>query len=240
MTTEGVTRGATLLGEPLPVELMNTVTMDRGRTYDALDSDAGATAWLRAVADRFRTEAGIDAGELDEDAVRPVAATLRALRDALRRLASEATRDPRPPATAAEFARPEAISTLNALAQAWTELVWPADGPPSRVYRGSGTAPDLAVRLIAHQAVDLFAGPDLERLHPCPAPNCPLFFVKNHARREWCSPVCGNRARVARHYHRHHAALLPGLRGRQLPADAGLPADGARMSPVLDRRGEPR
>ncbi|MFI9756648.1 CGNR zinc finger domain-containing protein [Streptomyces sp. NPDC051963] len=206
MATEGATTGATLLGEPLPVELMNTVTMDRGRTYDALDTDAGVTAWLCAVAGRIRTEAGIDAGAVDEDAVRPVAGTLRALRDALRRLAAEATRDPRPPATAAEPALPEAISTLNALAQTWPELVWPADGAPSRVYRGSGAAPDLAVRFIAHQAVGLFAGPDPERLHPCLAPNCPLFFVKTHARREWCSPVCGNRVRVARHYRRHHAA----------------------------------
>ncbi|MGW4623748.1 CGNR zinc finger domain-containing protein, partial [Streptomyces sp. NPDC004592] len=24
------------------------------------------------------------------------------------------------------------------------------------------------------------------------------------ARREWCSPTCGNRMRVARHYRRHH------------------------------------
>ncbi|MET9049418.1 CGNR zinc finger domain-containing protein, partial [Streptomyces sp. NPDC004362] len=36
------------------------------------------------------------------------------------------------------------------------------------------------------------------------APNCLLFFVKNHARREWCSPTCGNRMRVARHHRRHH------------------------------------
>ncbi|MEU1601426.1 CGNR zinc finger domain-containing protein [Streptomyces sp. NPDC005708] len=43
-------------------------------------------------------------------------------------------------------------------------------------------------------------------MRPCLAPNCLLFFVKNHARREWCSPACGNRVRVARHYRRHHPA----------------------------------
>jgi predicted RNA-binding Zn ribbon-like protein len=206
MTTEGVTTSATLLGEPLPVELMNTVTLDRGRTHDALDGDAGATAWLRAVAHRLGVEAAVEADQLDEDMVRPVAGALRALRDALRHLAAEATGDPRPAATAPELARGEAIATLNALAQAWPELVWPADGQPSRAYRGPGTAVDLAVQLIAHQAVDLFTGADRDRLRPCLAPNCPLFFVKNHARREWCSPACGNRVRVARHYRRHHAA----------------------------------
>nr|WP_083986585.1 CGNR zinc finger domain-containing protein [Frankia sp. EI5c] len=36
----------------------------------------------------------------------------------------------------------------------------------------------------------------------CAAPGCPLFFVKHHPRREWCSAACGNRARVARHYAR--------------------------------------
>ncbi|MFD8502059.1 CGNR zinc finger domain-containing protein, partial [Streptomyces sp. NPDC059687] len=69
---------------------------------------------------------------------------------------------------------------------------------------GPGTAADHAVQLLAHQAVQLFAGPDRDRLRPRLAPNCLLFFVKNHARREWCSPTCGNRMRVARHHRRHH------------------------------------
>ncbi|MFF3563625.1 CGNR zinc finger domain-containing protein [Streptomyces sp. NPDC002574] len=150
--------------------------------------------------------AGIRPDRLDEDAVRPVAGALRALRDALRHLAAEATGDPRPPATAPGLAREEAVSTLNALALVRPELVRPAGGQPSRAYRGPGTAADLAVRLIAHQAVELFTGPDRDRLRPCVAPNCLLFFVKNHGRREWCSPACGNRVRVARHYQRHHPA----------------------------------
>ena len=36
------------------------------------------------------------------------------------------------------------------------------------------------------------------------APGCVLYFVQDHPRREWCSTACGNRARVARHYDRHH------------------------------------
>jgi predicted RNA-binding Zn ribbon-like protein len=206
MMAEGVTTSAPLLGEPLPVELMNTVILDRGRTHDALDSNADATAWLRAVAHRLGAETAIKTDQLNEDTVRPVAGALRALRDALRYLAAEATRDPRPSATAPKPARAEAITTLNALAQAWPELLWPTGGQPSRAYRGPGTAADLAVQLIAHQAVELFTGADCDRLRPCLAPNCLLFFIKNHPRREWCSPACGNRVRVARHYRRHHPA----------------------------------
>jgi predicted RNA-binding Zn ribbon-like protein len=204
MNGEEVT-SATLLGEPLPVELMNTVNADRDGISDALEDDSGAAAWLCAVAGRIGSETGTAPSQPAEDAVRPVAAALRQLRDALRCLAAEATGDPRPPATAPELTRPEAITTLNALAQTWPEFVWPAAGHPSRTYRAHGTA-SLAVQLIAHQGVELLAGPGRERLRPCLAPNCLLFFAKDHPRREWCSPECGNRARVARHYHRHHPA----------------------------------
>jgi predicted RNA-binding Zn ribbon-like protein len=206
MKSEEVTTSAPLLGEPLPVELMNTVHADRGGIRDALEEDAGAAAWLRAVAGRIGAEAGTGRGHVNEDAVRPAAGSLRDLRDALRRLAAAATADPRPSATAPELTRQDAIVTLNALATAWPELVWPAGGRPSGAYRAPGTAADLAVALIAHQGVQLLAGSGRDLLRPCLAPNCPLFFVKDHARREWCSPACGNRARVARHYQRHHPA----------------------------------
>ncbi|MGW3040938.1 CGNR zinc finger domain-containing protein [Kitasatospora sp. NPDC001159] len=39
-------------------------------------------------------------------------------------------------------------------------------------------------------------------LRACHGPGCVQFFVKDHPRREWCGPGCGNRARAARHYHR--------------------------------------
>src|SRR5690242_16982620 len=151
---EAVTTSATLLGEPLPVELMNTVWVDRDGIHDALEDESGAAAWLRAVAGRIGAEAGT--GQLDESAVHQAAGTLRELRDALRLLAAKATGDPRPPATAPDLTRPEAIARLNALAKAWSELVWPADGHPSRAYQAHSSA-GLAAELIAHQAVELFA-----------------------------------------------------------------------------------
>lgn len=202
---EGVTEmatTATLLGEPLPVELMNTVSAERGRVTDALGSDAEAAAWLRAVADRIGAETGTRLGLLDEGALHPVAEDLRRLRDALRRLAAETTGDPRPAATAPDLARQDAVDTVNALAHAWPELSWPADGDPRRVHRGRGPTARLAVELIAHQGVELFTGPDRARLRPCLAPSCLLYFVKDHGRREWCSTLCGNRIRAARHYQR--------------------------------------
>ncbi|MFI9380473.1 CGNR zinc finger domain-containing protein [Kutzneria sp. NPDC052558] len=156
--------------EPLPVELMNTVRPDADQLGEAL-------SWLGPV------------GPVDLD-------QLRDLRAALRRLAADATDDPRAPVTA--MSRPDALATLNALAGlARAELSWPADGPPERTLHGP------AVGVIATLGVEMLAGETRGRLRACLAPNCVLYFVKEHTRREWCSPHCGNRARVARHYQRH-------------------------------------
>lgn len=156
--------------EPLPVELMNTV----GPDGDHLDDAVG---WLRSV------------GPVDLE-------LLRSLRCALRRLAADATEDPRELIT--PMSRSDALATVNSLAGlARSELSWPSDGPPERALRGP------AAGVIATLGVELLAGESRGRLRACLAPNCVLYFVKEHTRREWCSPNCGNRARVARHYQRH-------------------------------------
>lgn len=192
------------LHEPLAVELMNTIKFVGPVVRDAFGDDAGVAAWVGEFGDRISAEAGKSLEGLDKlDG--SVISRLRELRDALRKLAADATGDPRPPATSPELTRPEAIKTLNAVARTWPELVWPADGQPGHSFRTTGTAGDLAVGLIAHQAVELFAGPGRERLRACIAPGCLLFFFKRNTRRDWCSPECGNRARVARHYQRHQA-----------------------------------
>ncbi|GAA1176024.1 CGNR zinc finger domain-containing protein [Pseudonocardia alaniniphila] len=208
--------GATLLGEPLAVELMNTVRIDRGDVQDALSDDAAAVGWLYAVGDRLEVESGgsVDSAELGGGATAEVAGRLRGLRAALRRLAAETTDDPRAPVTSTIPARQDAIDTVNALAPAWPELLWPARGEPARAFRTTGAPGELAVSLIAHQAVELFAGAQRNQLRACLAPGCLLYFVKQHPRREWCSAVCGNRARVARHYQRHHAENHPSPTGK--------------------------
>src|SRR5258708_6747438 len=102
---------AVLLGEPLPVELMNTVNAGREGVTDALADEAGVGSWREGVGARLEGEAGVVLGG-DSAAV---AGRLRRLRDALRVLAAEATDDPRP--VAVEVARSEAVDTLNELAR---------------------------------------------------------------------------------------------------------------------------
>jgi predicted RNA-binding Zn ribbon-like protein len=211
MKHEEVTTSATLLGEPLPVELINTIGLVRGGVHDALSDDAAVAAWLRAVGDRLRSETGgvLDPAALDDAAAHEVAGRLRDLRDALRRLAAEATEDSRPLAAPTIPSRQDAIDTLNGFAPVWPELVWPPGGEPGRSFRTAGAPVELAISLIAHQAVELFAGAQRGRLRACLAPGCLLYFLKTHPRKEWCSPACGNRARVARHYRRHYTGDPP-------------------------------
>jgi predicted RNA-binding Zn ribbon-like protein len=100
-----------------------------------------------------------------------------------------------------------AVNVACARAPLWCRLDWagPPDGPV-RTLESAGSGPEAALSWIAGEAVLLFTGPDAGLLRACPGPGCVLYFVRAHPRREWCSAVCGNRARVQRHYQRHRAS----------------------------------
>jgi predicted RNA-binding Zn ribbon-like protein len=187
------------MDEPLAVELMNTVWADRVGVHDALASAAQTRDWLDAIADREPLAAAAGGEELAD--------RIRELRDAARRLAAEATDDPREAAAAPIASAAEAVGVLNraaARAPRWSQLEWPRDARPASTSATAGGADDALLAALAEQAIALFAGDDGTRLRPCLAPGCVLYFVGRHPRREWCSAACGNRARVARHYRRHH------------------------------------
>jgi predicted RNA-binding Zn ribbon-like protein len=208
VATSTLTTQAPLFGEPLPVELMNTIWADRGTGHDALRTSAEAGAWLAAVAGSIPLP-----GNVKGALTAAVTVELRELRDALRQLAAEVTGDPRPAAaapasaTSAGTGHRAAVAALNraaALAPAWPELTWPAKAAPHSGVRSAGSVAEVAISAIAGQGIELFAGPLRAELRACLAPGCVLYFVRDHPRREWCSAACGNRARVARHYQRHH------------------------------------
>ncbi|GGM74471.1 hypothetical protein GCM10011609_07920 [Lentzea pudingi] len=64
-----------------------------------------------------------------------------------------------------------------------------------------------ALAAIAGEAIRLLADPQrLGRLRACANPACSMMFLAENRRRVWCAAnVCGNRARVARHYERTRA-----------------------------------
>lgn len=200
--TDSLLPSAPLLGQALPVELMNTIWSDRHGVHDSLTSIGDAQRWIVTLGPRLSAGPLADAPTLDDDGL----ARLRDLRDALRRIAAERTSDPREHARSAMSDLGRAVQTVNEharLARTWPTLELTEGGG---VARGSGTAgsPDaLLVSTIATEAIELFGPWDDLELRACLAPGCVLYFIKDHPRREWCSIGCGNRARAARHYARH-------------------------------------
>lgn len=193
---------APLLGQDLPVELMNTVWADRHGRYDALGSIPEAAGWLAAVSPRLDPALSAVADELSTDAV----GQLRELRDAMRRIAADITADPRERAASPTPDTGTALEALNrssARASSWPVLEVDADGTVTRRLRTSGSTEDLLVATLAADGVAFFSRWGDTDLRACLAPGCVLYFVKDHPRREWCSAGCGNRARAARHYSRH-------------------------------------
>lgn len=184
-----------MLGEPLPIELVNTLHADRRQIVDGLTTPDDLAAWLRSHVSEFRTDVAAAGGErLGE---------FHELREALRQLFQATLAPTQPPATA--------VATLNrmsATAPALTQLVWPNTGEPRIAVTREGSDPAAAaLAKVAQAGIELLGGPNRERLRACHAPGCVLYFLKDHPRRAWCSAGCGNRARAARHYQRHRSRM---------------------------------
>ena len=205
------TTAAPLLGEPLPIELMNTTWADREGVHDALATDDDVLGWLRAVAPRIPVDRDLLAGWLGQE--RPAdlataAAGLRDLRDALRQLAALATDDPRPAARTAGADRDRAVRAVNeaaAVAPTCLQMSWPAGAEPVSTVRLARPEGPALVAWLAAESVTFLVDGARAQLRACLAPGCVLYFARE-GRREWCSTACGNRARAARHYQRAKAA----------------------------------
>lgn len=175
-----------LLGAPLAVDLVNTRMRSRGADLDLLGTTRALNAWLKAQNRRIAWSGRALASDL-----RAVLA-LREVLDALLRAHCEARR----PAA-------ETVQTFNralGLQNPRAQLAWPASGP-----RAAPPAAASRCKTLLHQlaldALEVLTGPQAGLLRKCANPDCVLLFVANNPRRRWCSSaVCGNRARVSRHY----------------------------------------
>jgi predicted RNA-binding Zn ribbon-like protein len=183
-------------GEPAVVRFMNTVWADRHGTHDALQSEIDLPTVLRSLDLEI-------SGDVSVTDVRRA----RDLRDALRRLAAAVTEDRRTNALN-DWTLPAATRQVNSLLGqlAPSRLVQTDAGWQLRLM--SSTA-GHALADLAMRGASLVAAPE-HPLRACYAPGCVLYFVQQHARREWCSRECGNRVRAARHYARHRDAARQG------------------------------
>jgi hypothetical protein len=175
-----------LRDEPLAIELHNTLFMARRTARDGLAE--APHAWLDGLAARLPGGPG----------PWPPPRELVALREAVR-AALRAAVD----GTAPDAAALEALNRACARAPRSPRVRWPAGGEPAAAsdYHGASHA-DIVIAAFAADAIDVLTGPRRRGLRACTAPGCTLMFFKDHPRREWCSPTCGNRARQARHYAR--------------------------------------
>ncbi len=196
-----------LLGEPLAVDLINTVAAvgPGGALVDLITTPDALAAWLCAEAPRLGTNGS------PLDAPLPSLEAVHALRGALRALFRAVLRGEPPD--------PAAVATVNrasAAAAPYAVLVWPAEGAPSAAVEHR--APDPAavpLATIARSGIEILAGEVPGRLHACEGPGCVLLFLASNPRRRWCSPTgCGNRVRVARHYRQHRARDRAATRAR--------------------------
>ncbi len=192
----------------MAVELMNTVWADRDGLHDALATARDATAWLSQVTERLphvRRSQGTSRSRLTLSETD----RLRRLRDAIRRVAIDVTDDPRTvePNEWDNLTIAEALSVINNAAESLPPRLLRRVGGGIAADRSAADPLSASFAGFAVDAVPLLAGEHARgSLRACLAPACVLYFVKDHALREWCSPACGNRARVARHYARAQEA----------------------------------
>ncbi|GAA2322005.1 hypothetical protein Scani_45950 [Streptomyces caniferus] len=188
----------------LALEFAVTLRHDgHGGVADDLAGPEGLAVWVRERSALLDCAAG---PALPDEALHTA---VRELRAAVRSLFARAVR-PGPPSSADAhrlLPEEEALRRLNvaaALVPTAPRLSWEPGAPPVVRHHptGSPASADRIVAALARAALDFFTGPDRALLRACPAPRCVRYFVKDHARQEWCTPSCGNRARVARHHER--------------------------------------
>lgn len=180
-----------LLGEPLALDLVNTRLRRNGADVELLDTPAALAAWLRAEHERLTWK-----GALDQDDLHAV----RTLRDAIGKLLHALRAQVRPTQAALR-------SVNQALSHPGRQLriTWPDSAPVLAAPQAHGQREAL-LHALATDAAGLLTGPMAGRVRECAHPDCVLQFLARNPNRRWCSDLlCGNRARVARHYRTHRA-----------------------------------
>jgi predicted RNA-binding Zn ribbon-like protein len=166
-----------LTGEPLGVDLLNTVWVERGQERDWLATVSGLRSWLR--------ERELPAGRTDEHVRATLVHTRSVLRAVIDGLAGAEEQ------LNAVLARGLIVRALDhgqlrervVLSDETWRLAWQAADDYLHL-RSTGPA----------------------SIRRCAQPPCVLFFYDPSGRRRWCSMAgCGNRAKARRHYAREKA-----------------------------------
>jgi len=193
-------REAPVYADALALDLANTVYMSRGKDLDALVDLDDLQKWTGKVAPRLPISPsagwadGLAANDADLE-------EFRKLRDAIRSVAADVVTGKTPAAM-----HVEAMNAAAARAPRRPVLSLAPDGSLRKGAVSDAPTMQTVLSALAEDAIDLFGGDRCQKLRACQAPNCPQYFIKDHARREWCGPSCGNRVRAARAYRKRIAS----------------------------------
>jgi len=178
-------------GEPLvAVDLADTLMTAQEPVVDLLAAPDRLSTWWRLEKARL------------PEAPEPAEAMTRRLRTAIRDV-FDAHVEHRAPQQAS-------VVALNATAAAVPtspQLSWDGKIPGEASTRWhTERGGNAALSAIARETIELLSSPaQLGRLRRCANPACSMLFLAETKRRQWCTAnICGNRARVARHYRRTH------------------------------------
>ena len=176
------------LGQGDALDLANTVTITDGAEHDLLGSVADYERWARAEA------AFLPAGPAE---MLPKARVeLLELRTAIREVVAAVSSSGTPPTRAVKE-----LNRVSRTAPRWVEY---DPGSQTLTERTSASRLDDLLARYSRSALQLAADPSSD-VTRCPAPSCGMFYPRSRAGQRWCSPQCGTRARVARHYENHRA-----------------------------------
>ncbi len=166
---------------PLAVDFVNSRIETPAGVIDLLESQEDASAWAEAVDDKALTATAVIA-DLSEASH---------YRDEIRELLE--------PVVGKRHWSARQVKFLNEHATNFRPYLEWNDGTTCRVVDDSNL--ETFKGEIATSVLQI-AGDSKEKLKMCSAPRCGGFFMAHDTRQRWCTPTCGNRARVARHANR--------------------------------------
>ena len=186
MKTQHIVRGVLVRPlETFSTNFLSTKYYNGQHIVDLLENETDARTWLAVMEDELETVGGFALTEQDLP-------TFRLLRNELESLYEATVGGAKVERTFAEL-----LSGLQVAPQVHKEanvpgIWWSSDSPGPR---------NLETSIILSACITV-TGPSRTRIRKCHAPKCVLYFTKGHEKQHWCSSVCGNRARVARHANR--------------------------------------
>jgi predicted RNA-binding Zn ribbon-like protein len=185
-------RDAPIVGDTMALDLANTQFAVRGKPMDGLSDTAALDRWLTFLGRGIAPDFAADAVDL---------ASFVELRQAIRAVARAQL--------LGHGDISDAVECINYYARAKRTTPVLVMGDEGLVSRSESAESGMhqTVADFAWDAIELFGTERRMLLRSCPAPDCPLLFIKDHSRRKWCQPSCANRVRAARAYRKKRNAI---------------------------------